>query len=571
MTPRSPLAAILWECWRVTRGEVAWRLAGGIVTASLVLVLFTVGARSEAVKSVGAAIALIVLITPNFTGWLSFARLNGGRPGFPLYLLYTQPLRTAVLVGVPMAYRVIGSAVIYLLSALLLRSTFGTPFPLLPVAVWIAVLNAFMAAGFWSSRNWVIQVLVTMVLVARWTGTGMDPLIGEIDFHDSTSAWPMLFHVSLRGYGVMGVICLASYAVTVASVNRQRHGVGRISVPWNGIGFSSALTNLFRFACPTSSAMRAQIWFELRSRGLPLLAIGAAVAIVNLLMHAVSVPIDALLTGAFRSYVNCPRGECFHVRAPTMLITMMSVPAVLAFAGNAFGILARQGRVYVSPFDATQPYETGRLAVLKVLVRSVCVLAALSAVGVSVWLSLAGAGEIFGDPLRSLQRVLNRAADAVTTYELIAVAVIASVGVFAMVASRAALGALWIRYPRPLNTAGSLFLLYGVALGLLALNDVPLGGIMRATSWVVASSVLCATIYLAWRTFAERLLTLYQACGIVLLWVMFAAACLTLLSAAGVSLTGVPAADAVRLLSLALLPVTIGVLAPWAYSRVRHL
>ena len=68
-----------------------------------------------------------------------------------------------------------------------------------------------------------------------------------------------------------------------------------------------------------------------------------------------------------------------------MLFAMGSVPAVLALGGNAFGLLARQGRAYVSPFEVTQPYGTGRLAVLKVLVRSVCVLTALTAIGLSVW------------------------------------------------------------------------------------------------------------------------------------------------------------------------------------------
>ena len=57
----------------------------------------------------------------------------------------------------------------------------------------------------------------------------------------------------------------------------------------------------------------------------------------------------------------------------------------------------RQGRAYASAFEATQAYGTARLAGLKVLVRSVCVLAALIAVGVSVWASRhsIAVGEIF--------------------------------------------------------------------------------------------------------------------------------------------------------------------------------
>jgi hypothetical protein len=44
-----------------------------------------------------------------------------------------------------------------------------------------------------------------------------------------------------------------------------------------------------------------------------------------------------------------------------------------------------------------------------------------------------------------------------------------------------------------------------------------------------------------------------------------------MLSAAGLSLAERPAADALRMLLPALLPLTISVLAPSSYSRVRHL
>ena len=50
----------------------------------------------------------------------------------------------------------------------------------------------------------------------------------------------------------------------------------------------------------------------------------------------------------------------------------------------------------------------------------------------------------------------------------------------------------------------------------------------------------------------------------------FGAAWLTMLRAAGVSLAGMPATDAAWMLSPALLPLTISVLAPWSLSRIRH-
>ena len=81
---------------------------------------------------------------------------------------------------------------------------------------------------------------------------------------------------------------------------------------------------------------------------------------------------------------------------------------------------------------------------------------------------------------------------------------------------------------------------------------------------------MLATVYLPWRAFAERLLTLRQACGVVLVSAAFGTAWLTLLRAAGVPLAGMPTTDAVWMLSPALLPLMASVLAPWSLSRIRH-
>ena len=96
---------------------------------------------------------------PHIVGWMSVAGLNGGRPGFPLYLHYTRPVRTAVIVGLPMAYLTALSSAIYLVSAFLLRVTSGYAFPLLPVAAWIAALALVLVASTWSTRSMVVLML----------------------------------------------------------------------------------------------------------------------------------------------------------------------------------------------------------------------------------------------------------------------------------------------------------------------------------------------------------------------------------------------------------------------------
>ena len=69
MNMRSPvftmLWAMLWENWRLTRVEVAWRLALGIVGGTAVLAVLS--SQREAIKDFSAAIALSLIVLPHFS------------------------------------------------------------------------------------------------------------------------------------------------------------------------------------------------------------------------------------------------------------------------------------------------------------------------------------------------------------------------------------------------------------------------------------------------------------------------------------------------------------------------
>jgi hypothetical protein len=601
MTMSSPVRAIVWELWRVTRAEVAWKLALPIGAGLAALALGAAFGPSDNPKAYEdandnlAALALILIVIPHVVGWVSVAKLNGSRPGFPLSLMYTRPVRTAVIVGLPMAYLTALSAATYLVSASVLRAASGYAFPLLPVAVWMAAYTMIALAGGWSTRSRLILVLVMMYAGVKGVVMAMERLTaveipGGYDW--PPRLWPTLFDFPRTDYAWIALIGLACFGATVAGVRWQRRGDAWTGVPtrWTGShtaiartqgsGLWQWLISLFRLPCPTSSAIRAQLWFDLKSNGFPVLTIGVTFAIVILLLSAVSGPIDASINA--NPDVSCPIAECFYARAWPPLFTPLSLFVMLLLGGNAFGLRGRQGRRYVSAFEATQAYSTGQLAVTKLLVKSVCVVAALIAIGVSAWISLPLLGDavfiqMWGVPLNSQRSAINAAVAALTGYEKLALVVVAVVGVAVWVASWAALGALWTRYPRRLNIAASLLLLSGLALTLLALAgwrgigpEIPLGAILRATSWAAAAAIVFATAYLAWRTFVERLLTVRLAWSVVFLSTAFAAAWLMVLRAAGVSLADMPAAHAVRLLSPVLLTLTVSVLAPWSYSRVRH-
>jgi hypothetical protein len=190
------------------------------------------------------------------------------------------------------------------------------------------------------------------------------------------------------------------------------------------------------------------VWFDLKSNGLPVLTIGITLAIVIVLVSAVSAPMDAALNA--NPGVPCEIEECFYVRAMPVFLTPLSLCTVLFLGGNAFGIRRRQGRTYVSTFEATQAYGTAQLAILRLLVKAACVLAAFIAIGASVWISVPLLGDavfvqIWGVPLSSRRSVIRDGFSALSGYEQLALAVLVAAAVAIGVAAFAAWGALRIR------------------------------------------------------------------------------------------------------------------------------
>jgi hypothetical protein len=283
--------------------------------------------------------------------------------------------------------------------------------------------------------------------------------------------------------------------------------------------------------------------------------------------------------------VPCQIAECFYARAwPPLILTPFALFTVFLLARNAFGIRRKQGRTYVSAFDATQAYGTAQLAILKLVVQSACVLAALIAIAVSFWISLPLLGDavfiqIWGVPLSSRRTVIADALAALTAYERLAVAIVAAVGVVIVVAAFAVFGALRTRYSRRTIVASFLLVLYGLALVWLAVgvradpetaSRFHLDAVYGAMRWIATAAMVFTTVYVFWSGFAERVLTIRYASGAVAISAAFGAAWLTALHIAGVQLAGMSATNAVSAVSPALLPLMASVLAPWSLDRVRH-
>lgn len=556
MTMRSPIVAMLWENWRLTRVEAAQRLGLGLVVGSAALVLF----------DNGATIAFWILILLNAFFWFAIARLNGGqfmdgyKPGFPLYLLYTRPVPTSVFVSVAMAYDAVSCIALYVISAAVLGFAFGQPLPLFSVALPLVAFHLACTCVQWSTRDRVVQWLGSVAV--GW------PFYVLLRTHVVS---PLQVEFSLVEYALMVLVGVVSFGLAVVGVARQRRGDAVASAPGAaGSGtYPDWLVALFRFPCPTSSATRAQVWFELKSSGLPVLTIGLALALLIFLLFALSIPFAPM-------------------RHAAVGFTFFSVPVVLfVLGGNAFGIRRRQGRTYASAFEMTQPYGTAQLAGLKVLVRTACVLAALIAIGVSVWTSSSlvsawGAWMVDGQDaslgLLTFRREIAHGLEGLTGYAVVAQAVVAAIAVSVSVVALAAREALRARYPRHLLVGGLLMLSWGLAIIVLIVarenglaSAALVDAIIWATGWIATAAIVLTTIYLFWSGFAQRTLTARYACGALVISAAFVAAWVTVLRAAGVHPTGMFDTNVARLLWSVLLLITMtNVAAPWSFNRIRH-
>lgn len=557
---RSPITALLWEQWRLTRIEMGFRI---------IVMLIGGGALTVLDKPVAALF---------FSGYvmslmlLSIVRMNGGRfidgyhPGFPLHLLYTRPVLTSEIVGIAMGYMAVAGAAIYIVWALLMRAVFEYPFPVFSVACWMALFQLVQGVGYWTTRSKFVQWFVSL---AGYVGCNTIALRRGFEYLPEESAltpfdpalWPEIFAYTLTEYALMIAIAVACFAITIAGVSRQRRGDARAAKPQETTPTQSQgwLSHLIELPCPTSSPIKAQIWFDLRTSGLQILGYA--------LIISLAIPVMFKLSDPFES-----------VRGFTFMLASFSLIAIVWMSGNAFGIRSKQGHSYAGSFESIHTFSTARLAMLKVLVRTVCVSLSLLLVAASYWLSLSLSGN-WGDEMQELIGMRNTATDLFLDLPLTqqAALLLFLVGAAALVvAFRAAMSAVKARYPRQLFFLALSLVIYGLVYVLrgLALPDsnafTVLDSIFTTLSWLGIAAILVGTVILYQQALAEKILTLNSTASTVLLAAVFATAWIMVLKLNGVQLDDLPATTAARYLSLAVMPLVAGALAPWALSRVRH-
>ena len=382
------------------------------------------------------------------------------------------------MVGVPMAYLTAVTFAIYLVSAFLLRETSGYPFSLLPAAAWIAVItlvfsgNRLGRPAVWSSDGWDAGYPLC------WGGVS-----SRRSYFDS---FPNDADYPLTDYALIALIGLICFGVTVASVARQRRGDAQTAIPSTpGSGLRGWLVNLFRFPCPTSSATRAQVWFDLKSNGLPVLTIGVALAMVILLLSAVGNPIDAAFQDEIRANLSCTNNECFYARACRVVYAALANIRVgprrkclrhspetrthvrQRIRGDSAVRRCAAGRPQGTREVGLRPGRNHRDRRKRMDIGALLG----DAIFVQIW----------NVPLSSRLPEINSAIAALTGYEQLSMVFLAAVGVVIWVAAFAVFGALRTRYSRRVNIAAASLLLFVLAFALVAQAE-PKGSCRRSCS-----------------------------------------------------------------------------------------
>lgn len=550
----TPALALVWEWWRTTGRQVLLFGALGILAGWALL------ARTG---NEGAFVVFILLVSIAVLAWLATLS-RSGRAGFPQPLAFVRPVRTSVLVAVAMLYCASACSATYAIPALVLRTAFGAPFPLLPVTVLIGAGAALFCACNWFTRANRARLFASVVFALA-----IGPALGWLDpwkLAPSPTRLPALavdsIRLGLREYAAVAIAVAVAFAATVLGVDKQRHDGGAVR-PLRGPAadgaraapkglveqFRDAVLGVVRVPCPTSSPLAAELWLETKARGLPVVAIGAVLA-----------PCIPLLL----AFADQP--QMYGIG-----LTFVGVAIVLPFfAGISVSFFNRESslRSPMNVFEAARPAATTRLVAVQVAVAVTSILCAWLLLAASLWLSLPHFRAVVD--AAPLQRDLVASLATWPAARLVLAPIVTVVAFATIVALLAAVRAYSVRHGMWLWLGALGVAAYVIGLAVAVASDNLSAAVIGAHFWAFALAIPLLTAFVILRALAHGLLSLAAFAGMLAAWVAFAAAVAYLAYEFGFAVTALPNALAALAAASLLLPLTAAVLAPWSLRSIRH-
>jgi hypothetical protein len=419
--------ALIWESWRLSRRWYLWVLPVAFAFDYLIMRQAAVMATqaAEAVAR-GAPLGFLnpaedfaVLLAPgafmvNFILSM-FATLlaisMGNRAGFPLAFEFRLPVRTSLLVAVPMLTTAALCASLYVLPILVIRLVYGVPIPLLPAGALIASLVVILLACSWSTSSSTARTfaMVLGIIVAGQLFALLDPV--DMSGPRYQPGQGPIFNQSIVAltpgeYALLAGIGLILYALATASIRKQRcgeapvlqlPGVAPVKLRKSSVSLLSILTRAAEWlmpSCPTSTPWRAELWLEARRQVLPILLLSVLIAVCVPLLYLFGIT---------------PKDPFDHAD--------YIFPGLVFFVGVGMTVFNRrqQSAGYMSAFEGTRGMSTLALAAIQMLAVTAATFCGIALVLVSVHFASAPL-EVPGNLALRIQETLSMVKEASPLY-----------------------------------------------------------------------------------------------------------------------------------------------------------
>lgn len=566
----NPVFALAWESWRLSRRWYLWVLPVAFALDYLIMrQASNLATRPQGRGPVMTEEVAAVLIAPgafmiNFM-LAMFATLLaislGNKSGFPLSFEFRLPVRTSLLVAVPMATLAALCASLYVLPILVVRLVYGVPIPLLPGATLIAALVVILLACGWStsgSSSRTFAMLIGMIVASQLFAL-LDPVdLGTPRF---VPGQPPEFNRNIVALGpgeylLLALVAFGLYALATASISKQRCSEAPV-LQLPGVApkktqrpsllpeLLARVSDLVRLPCPTGSPWRAELWLEVQRQVLPILLLSVLVALcVPLLISLVP---------------TLPFPDADYI-----------FPAAVFFIGIGIAVFNRRqaSAGYMSAFEGTRGLSTLALASIQVAAVTVATLVGVLLTCVSVHFA-SGLAEAPGNLALRIQRTLALLQEGSLLFVLsfiIAqfVAFTAYVMLLASIHTWSVVWGRWIPYGAGILTIYAAAQAIRVSGGNATLEDI------KQHLWAFGIVIFSLTLLALARTLYTKVLSLRILASALVIWGVFLACSLYGMAQQDAAFfTLAPEMQAYRG-GLLVSPLLLFVLLLWSYDRLRH-
>jgi hypothetical protein len=375
---KSPALAMFGESLGRSRGVIV-----GLLGQFALMVILAWTLPEAWLKLEAAAGLSIPAVTFFFIGILSIfsvseQAMKSGKNGYPPRM-FRYPVSTFRLVAWPMLFGAVTIALAWVTVGVVILPRLGFRPPLaLGVLAWVAGSVVLQTLTWWPFRSNLTQLLATAF--------GL-PALGVVVL------WPMFVWEwgPPVAWIALPIVIVLAFGLAVRGVTLDRRGDGRGGKGWLSIlEWFERLTEFLPGARASfSSGVRAQLWYEWRSKGATLL----------FLVIGFSAFVAAFV--AFLSILGAREPS----QTQGFLASMFVLPLILCWImGSSFGRDDLWSKsIAMSPFLATRPLTSGRLVAIKLGAAALSMLAAYGFIlaTLPLWMFATGNLGAFGSLLQT--------------------------------------------------------------------------------------------------------------------------------------------------------------------------